>query len=80
MFPHLLTLLEKEKSLNTKAVITNKRPAAIGQKLKNYKHFAKTENQTERVSGRCKHCALCACHGKHNKPMVSCVSQIMTKI
>ena len=39
-FPHLLTLTQKEKKLNTKAMITYKRPTTIGQKLTNYKDLA----------------------------------------
>ena len=32
-FPHLLTLTQKEKKLNPKAMITYKRPTTIGQKV-----------------------------------------------
>ena len=38
--PHLLTLTQKEKKLNPKAMITCKRPTTIGQKLTNYKDLA----------------------------------------
>ena len=48
-FPHLLTLTQKEKNLNLKAMITYKRPTTIGQKLTNYKDLAlnKTRKQTK---------------------------------
>ena len=39
-FPHLLTLTQKEKKLNPKAMITYKRPTTIRQKLTNYKDLA----------------------------------------
>jgi len=39
-FPHLLTLTQKEKKLNPRAVITYKRPTTIGHKLTNYKDLA----------------------------------------
>jgi len=37
------------------------------------------KKQIKGVSGPWSHCVLCGCHGKHNKSMVSCVSQIRTK-
>jgi len=48
-FPHLLTLTQKEKKLNPKAMITYKRRTTIGQKLTNYKDLAlnKTRKQTK---------------------------------
>ena len=80
-FPHLLTLSQKEKKLNPKAMITYKRPTTIGQKLKNYKDLAlnKTRKQTKGGSRPCEHCALCGCYGKNNKSMVPNVSQLLTK-
>jgi len=80
-FPHLITLTKREKKLNPKAMITYKRPTTIGQLLTNYKHLAlsKTREHVKGMSGPCGHCALCANHGKHNKSMVPCVSQIMGK-
>jgi len=39
-FPHLITLTEKEKNLNPKAVITYRRPKTLGKTLTNYKHLA----------------------------------------
>jgi len=46
---HLLTLTQKEKKLNPRAMITYKRPTTIGQKLTNYKDLAlnKTQKQTK---------------------------------
>ena len=60
-FPHLLTLTQKEKKLNPKAMITYKRPTTIGQKLTNYKNLAlkKTRKQANGGSRPCEHCALC---------------------
>jgi len=80
-FPHLLTLTQKEKKLNPKAMITFKRPTTIGQKLTNYKDLAlnKTQKQTKGGSRPCEHCALCGCYGKNNKSMVPNVSQLLTK-
>ena len=65
-FPHLLTLTQKEKKLNPKAMITYKRPTTIGQKLTNYKDLVlnKTRKQTKGDSRPCEHCALCGCYGK----------------
>ena len=37
-FPDLITLTKREKYLNQKAMITCKRPTAIGQLHTNYKH------------------------------------------
>ena len=80
-FPHLLTLTQKEKKLNPKAMITYKRPTTIGQKLTNCKDLAlnKTRKQTNGGSRPCEHCALCGCYGKNNKSMVPNVSQLLTK-
>ena len=80
-FPHLLTLTQKEKKLNPKAMITCKRLTTIGQKLTNYKDLAlnKTRKQTKCGSRPCEHCALCGCYGKNNKSMLSNVSQLLTK-
>jgi len=80
-FPHLITLTKREKYLNPKAMITCKRPTTIGQLLANYKHLAlsKTREHVKGMSGPCGHCALCGNHGKYNKSMVPCVSQIMGK-
>jgi len=36
-FPHLLTLTQKEKKLNSKVMITYKRPVTIEIKLTHYK-------------------------------------------
>jgi len=65
-FPHLLTLIQKEKKLNPKAINTYKRPTTIGQKLTNHKDLAlnKTRKQTKGGSRPCEHCALCGCYGK----------------
>jgi len=62
-------------------MITYKRPTAIGQLLTNYKHLAlsKTREHVKWMSVPCGHCALCGNHGKHNKSMVPCVSQILGK-
>jgi len=62
-------------------MITYKKTTTIGQLLTNYKHLAlsKTREHVERMSGPCGHCALCGNHGKHNKSMVPCISQIMGK-
>ena len=48
-FPHLLTLTQKEKKLNPKAMTTNTIPTTSGQKLTNYKDLAlnKTRKQTK---------------------------------
>jgi len=80
-FPHLLTLTQKEKKLNLKAMITYKRPTTIGQKLTNYKDLAlnKTRKQTKGDSKPCEHCARCGCCGNNNKSMVPNVSQLLTK-
>jgi len=80
-FPHPITLTKREKNLNPKAMITYKRPTTIGQLLTNYKHLAlnKTGEHVKGMSSSCGHCALCGNHGKHNKSMVPCVSQIMCK-
>jgi len=80
-FPHLVTLTKKEKKLNPKAMITHKRPTAIGQTLTNYKDLAlnKTRKQTKGRSRPCEYCALCGCYGKNNKSMVPNVSQLLTK-
>ena len=80
-FPHLLTLTQKEKKVNPKAMLTYKRPTTIGQKLTNYKDLAlnKTRKQTKGGSRPCEHCALCGCYGKNNKSMVRNVSQLLTK-
>ena len=80
-FPHLLTLTQKEKKLNPKAMISYKRPTTIGQKLTNYEDLAlnKTRKQTKGGSRPCEHCALCRCYGKNNKSMVPNVSQLLTK-
>ena len=71
-FPHLLTLIQKEKKLNPKAMITYKRPTTTGQKLTSYKDLAlsKTRKPTKGGSRQCEHCALCGCYGKNNKSMV----------
>ena len=78
-FPHLLTLTQKEKKLNPKAMITYKRPTTIGQKLTNYKDLAlnKTRKQTKGGSRPCELCALCGCYGKNNKSMVPNVMNSM---
>jgi len=49
--------------------------------LTNYKHLAlsKTREHVKDVSGPCGRSALCGHHGKHNKSMVPCVSQMMSK-
>jgi len=62
-------------------MITYKRPTTVCEILTNYKHLAssKTWERVKGVSGPCGHCALCDCYGKHNKSMVPCVSQIMSK-
>ena len=80
-FPNLITLTKREKNLNPKAMITYKRPTTIGQLLTNYKHLAlsKTREHVKRMSGPCGHCALCGNHGKHNKSMLPCVSQTMSR-
>jgi len=80
-FLHLLTLTQKGKKLNPKAMITYKRPTAIGQKLTNYKHLAlnTTRKPTKGVSRPCEHCALCGRYGKNNKSVVPNVSQLLTK-
>jgi len=80
-FPHLITLTEREKKLYPKAMMTYKRPTTIGQLLTNYKHLAlsKTREHAKALSGPCGHCALCGDYGKHNKSMVPCVLQIMSK-
>jgi len=80
-FPHLVTLTEKEKKLNPKAMITYKTPKTIEQILTTYKHFAlsKTREPVKGESEPCGHCAPCGCNGKHNKSMVPRVSQIMSK-
>ena len=69
-FPHLLTLTQKEKKLNLKAMITYKRPTTIGQKLTNYKDLAlnKTRKQTKGGSRPCEHCVVCGCHEKITNP------------
>jgi len=71
-FPHLLTLTQKEKKLNPKAMITYKRPTTIGQKLTNYKDLALNKTRKQAIGGSrlCEHCALCGCYGKNNKSMV----------
>ena len=81
LFPHLLTLTQKEKKLNPTAVITYKRPTTIGQKLINCKDLAlnKARKQTKGGSRPCEHCALCGCNGKNNKSMVPNASQLLTK-
>jgi len=63
---------EREKLLNLKAMITYKGPTTIGHILTNCKHLAlsKTREYVKGVSGPCSHCALCGCHGKHNKSTV----------
>ena len=80
-FPHLITLTHREKNLNTKAMITYKRPTTIGQLLTSYKYLAlsKTREHVKGMSGPCGHCALCGNYGKHNKSMVPCVSQTVGK-
>jgi len=62
-------------------MITYKRSNTIGQLLTNYKHLAlnKTREHVKGMSGPFGHCALCGKHGKHNRSMVPCVSQIMGK-
>jgi len=80
-FSHLITITEKEKKLNPKAMITHKRPKTIGPIPTNYKHLvlSKTREPVKGESGPCGHCALCGCYGKHSKSMVLRVSQIMSK-
>ena len=80
-FHNLLTLRQKEKKLNPKAMITYKRSTTIGQKLINYKDLAshKTRKQTKGGSRPCEHYALCGCYGKYDKTMVPNVSQLLTK-
>ena len=80
-FPHLLTLTQKEKKLNPKAMITYKTPTTNGQKLTHHNNLAlnKTRKQTKGVSRPCRHCALCGCYGKNDKSMVPNVSQLLTK-
>jgi len=75
------TPTEKDKKLNPKAMITNKRPKTIGQIQTKYKHLAlsKTTEFLKGESGSCGHCALCDCYGKHNKSMAPRASQIMRK-
>jgi len=41
--------------------------------------LSKTREIVKGVSGPCGPYALCGCYGKHNKSMVPCVSQIMSK-
>ena len=62
-------------------MITYKRPTTIVQSPTNYKHLplSKTREQVKGMPGLCSHCALCGNHGKHNKSMVQCVSQLMGK-
>jgi len=62
-------------------MITYKRPTTIVQSPTNYKHLplSKTREHVEGMPGPCSHCALCGNHGKHNKSMVQCVSQLMGK-
>ena len=80
-FPHLLTLTQKEKKSNPKAMITYKRSTTIWQKLTNYKDLGlnKTRKQTEGGWKPCEHCALSDCYGKNNKSMVPNVSQLLTE-
>jgi len=80
-FPHLICPTKREKNLNPKAMITYIRPTTIEQSLTNYKHLAlsKTREHVKGMWGPCGHCALSGNHGKHNKSMVPCVSQIMGK-
>jgi len=49
--------------------------------LTNYMHLplSKTREHVKGLSGPCGHCALCGNYGKHNKSMVPCVSQILSK-
>jgi len=65
----------EKKILNPNAMITYKRPTTIGQMLR-----AKFK-QDERACQRCVRSLqpLCGHHGKHNKSMVPCVSQIIGK-
>jgi len=62
-------------------MITYKRPTTIGPLLTYDKHLAlsKMREHFKGMSYPCGHCALCGNHGKHNKSMVPCVSQIMGK-
>ena len=39
----------------------------------------KTREHAKVTSGPCGHCALCGNHGKHNKSMLPCVSQTMSR-
>jgi len=62
-------------------MITHKRHTTTAQKLANYKHLvlSKTRKQIKRISRISKHCTLCGCRVKHNKFVLPCVSQIITK-
>jgi len=70
--PHM----REKKSLNTKAMITYKRPATVGQKLTNYKHLALSKSKVRQDQ---QPLCTCGCHEKHNKSMVPFSSQIMKK-
>jgi len=61
-FNHLLTPSEKEKGLNTKAVLTYKRPATI---IHTHLALWNTKKQQEGVWRPYKRCALYAYHGNH---------------
>jgi len=68
----------KEKSLNTKAMITYRRPTTITK----YKHLAlnKTKKTNYGSPWPCKHPAICCCRGKNNISIVPTVSPNQAKI
>ena len=85
-FPHLLTLTQKEKMLNPKAMITYKRPTTSGQKLTNYKDLALTrhESKPKVAQGHVSTVHFVVAmekinNKKNNKSMVPNVSKFLTK-
>jgi len=60
--------------------VAQKRFAQVWENLgKNPSHPQKFACSYTYVQGLFKHCAICGCHGKHNKPMVACALQTMIK-
>ena len=78
-FPNQLKLSTRERSLNSKATITYRRPPTLGQHLTRYKAIAHNHNSldTNGSSGPCNHCGLCGNFGSLEN-MVTCSDTIKT--
>ena len=65
LFPKLLKLTSKEKSLKPEATVTYRNPPTLSNNLLNYKQIAFQTNHYRPGSFFCENCALCGNYGQH---------------